>query len=116
VEEEGEEIEDDEQAGEGFLAMAEIVFQIVAVVFEDVEALVFDFPSGSSAGDQFGDIFPGDRQVGDEAVAIGAPLLPPSAFITVYQHFHIAGNSFDWFCRSARRSSAGRPRISASMA
>ena len=38
------------------LAMAEIVFELVAVIFHHVEAFVLDFPSRPAAGDDFGDI------------------------------------------------------------
>jgi len=40
--------------------VAEIVFELIAMVFHDVEALVFDLPSCSCASDDFGDIFLGD--------------------------------------------------------
>ena len=38
----GQEVHGGEHHGEVFLAMAEVVFEVVAVVFEDVEALVLD--------------------------------------------------------------------------
>ena len=50
VEGEGEEVEGDEQAGEGELAVAEVVFEVVAVGLEDVEGLILDLPAGPAAG------------------------------------------------------------------
>ena len=53
---EGEQIESRERHGEELLAVPEIVFELVAMVFEDVEALVLDFPSRPATGDDLGDI------------------------------------------------------------
>ena len=61
VEREGEQIEGDQDAGEGFLAVPEIVFEIVTVGLEHVEGLVLDLPTGAAAGGQFGDGVGGDR-------------------------------------------------------
>ena len=52
---EGEQVEDDQNAGEGVLAMAEVVLEMVAVLLEDVEGLVLDLPAGACAGGEFGD-------------------------------------------------------------
>ena len=41
---EGEQIEGGERHGEKLLAVPEIVFELIAVVFQNVEALVLDFP------------------------------------------------------------------------
>src|SRR5947199_834584 len=41
---EGEQVEGDEDAGEGLLAVAEIVLEMVSVGLEDVEGLVLDLP------------------------------------------------------------------------
>ena len=46
------------------LAVPEIMFELVAVVFEDVEAFVLDFPSRPAAGDDLGDIVLGDGKAG----------------------------------------------------
>ena len=51
--------------------MPEIVFEVVAVVFQDIEGLVFDFPSGSGAVGDLGDIGFVDREAGDEGPLIG---------------------------------------------
>ena len=63
---EGEEVEGGERHGQIGLAMAEIVFELVAVVFQDVEAFVLDLPPGAAAGDGLGDGALGDRQRGDQ--------------------------------------------------
>jgi len=42
---EGEEVEGGERHGEMGLAMPEVVLELVAVVFQDVEAFVLDLPS-----------------------------------------------------------------------
>ncbi len=67
----GEQIEGDEQAGQGVLAVTEVVFEVVPVVLEDVEGLVLNFPSGSAASGDFGHILSVHRQIGDEAIAVG---------------------------------------------
>ena len=51
----GEQIEGDQDAGEGFLAVPKVVFEIVSVGLEHVEGLVLDLPTGAAAGGQFGD-------------------------------------------------------------
>src|SRR5260221_1396701 len=68
---EGEEVEDHEDGRERRLAVAEVVLEVVAVVLENVEALVLDLPARPAAGREFGDVIPVDREVGDEAVAVG---------------------------------------------
>ena len=62
----------EEDAGERLLAVAEIVLEVVAVGLEHVEGLVLDLPAGAAAGGQLGDGVGGHRQIGDEAVVIGA--------------------------------------------
>ena len=49
-----------------FLAVAEVVFEVVAVGFEDVESLVLDLPSGAAACGEFGDGVGSDGQIGDD--------------------------------------------------
>ncbi len=53
VQGEGEQVEDDEHGGEGVLAVAEVVFEVVAVLLEDVEGLVLDLPPGAGAVGEF---------------------------------------------------------------
>jgi hypothetical protein len=70
VECESEQIEGDQDAGQSFLAVPEVVFEIVTVGLEHVEGLVFDLPPSAAAGGQFGDGVGGDREIGDEAVVV----------------------------------------------
>lgn len=53
------------------VAVTEIMFDMIAPGFQDVEGLVFDFPAGTAAGGQSGDVGWADLEIGDEAVAIG---------------------------------------------
>jgi hypothetical protein len=53
------------------LAVAEIVFEVIAFGFQGVEAFVLDFSARSAADCQFDDGIAIDGQIGDEAVAIG---------------------------------------------
>src|SRR5260370_37761978 len=68
---EGEQVEGHQDGGEVFLAVAEAVFEVVAVVLEHVEGFVLDLPSCPATGSEFDDIVWADGQIGDEAVAVG---------------------------------------------
>src|SRR5271154_4950245 len=61
---EGEQIEGGERHGEKLLAVPEIMFELIAVVFQNVEALVLNFPSRPAAGDDFGDVVLGNGNAG----------------------------------------------------
>ena len=61
---EGEQIERGRRHREKPLAAAKIVLEFVAVVFQYVEALIFDLPPRTAAGDDFGDIVFGDGKAG----------------------------------------------------
>jgi hypothetical protein len=50
--------------------VAEIVFELIAMVFQHVEALVFDFPARPAAGDDFGDVVLGYGKAGDSGHGI----------------------------------------------
>ena len=67
---EGQQIEDREHRRQMQFAVTEIVLEVVAPGFQDVERLVLDLPPGATAAGEFGDVVPTDLQVGDEAVAI----------------------------------------------
>src|SRR3954452_20959742 len=69
VEGEGEQVEADQEVGQGLLTVAEVVLEVVAL--EHVEGLVLDLPSGTAARGQFGDAVRGDQQVGHEGVVVG---------------------------------------------
>ena len=51
--------------------MPEIVFEVIALGFQGVEAFVLDLPARPAAGGQFDDGVAVGGQIGDEAVAIG---------------------------------------------
>jgi hypothetical protein len=51
--------------------MSEAVLKIVALVLQYIERLVLDLLSGPAAGGQFDDSVGTDRQIDDEAVAVG---------------------------------------------
>jgi hypothetical protein len=50
VEREREQVEADQEARQGLLAVAEVVLEVVALGLEDVEGLVLDLPAGTAAG------------------------------------------------------------------
>src|SRR5208337_4000303 len=68
---EGEQVQGGQNGREVLFSVAEAVFEVVALVFENVEGFVLDLPSRPAAGCEFNDVFAADRQIGDEAVAIG---------------------------------------------
>ena len=70
MEREGEQVERHQDPGEGFLAVPEVVFEIVSVGLEHVEGFVLDLPPRASTGGEFGDSARVDRQIGDEAVVV----------------------------------------------
>ena len=72
VEREGEQVERDEDAGESFFAVPEIVLEIISFGLEHVERLVLDLPSGAPAGREFGDVAGRYREVRDEVVGLPA--------------------------------------------
>jgi hypothetical protein len=71
VEGEGEQVEGEKDAGQGLLAVAEVVLKVIAVGLQHVEGFVLDLPPAPPAGGQFGDGIGGHRQVGDETVVVG---------------------------------------------
>ena len=58
---EGEEVERGERHRQKRFAVAEIVFEFVAVIFHHVEGLVLDLPARPAAGGNFGDVVVVDR-------------------------------------------------------
>ena len=50
----GQQVEGDEDIGEGLLAMPEAVLEVVSAGLEDVEGLVLYLPARPAAGGQFG--------------------------------------------------------------
>src|SRR5580658_7407381 len=70
MEGEGEQVEAGQGGREVDFAVAEIVFEIVAVVLENIEGFVFDFPSCAATRREVDDGVWTDGEIGDEAVAI----------------------------------------------
>ena len=56
-----------------FWALAEVVFEMIALGLEGVVVLVFAFPPGASLRDEGGDVLVGDSEIGDKAIEIGPP-------------------------------------------
>ena len=53
------------------LTMAEIVFDMVALIFKRIESFIFNFPAGTAGFDQLNDILFVYRLIGYPAVVIG---------------------------------------------
>ena len=68
----GQQVEQEEGHRQVVLSMAEVVFDMVALVFKGIETFVFHFPSGTAAFDQVDHVVFGDVDIGDPAVVIGA--------------------------------------------
>ena len=66
VEGKGQQVHGGEHHGVVLFAGPEIVFEVVAVVFQDIEGLVPSFPSGSGAVSDLGDTGFVDWKAGDE--------------------------------------------------
>ena len=58
-----------------FLAVAEVVFEVVTLIFEGVERLVFNFPAGTAGLDQLNDVMFTDLLVGYPTVVISGFLI-----------------------------------------
>ena len=50
---EGQQVQRGQNGGEILAAVPEVVFQVVALVFQGVEALILNFPSRPAAGGEF---------------------------------------------------------------
>ena len=70
MEGEGEKVHGGEQHGEAVCAVSKVVFEAIAVVFQNVESLVFDLPAGSGADGDLGGIGLGDGEAGDEGAFV----------------------------------------------
>ena len=70
MEGESEQVQGHEHGGKIGFPVPEVVFEIVAVVLQDIEAFVLDLPAGAATGGQFGHRVGADLEVGDEAVAV----------------------------------------------
>src|SRR5665213_2933321 len=70
MEGEGQQVHGREHPGQVFVSMPEVVRQVVAVVFQHVEALVFDLPTGPRAGCDLNHVVPGKRQTGYKSAIV----------------------------------------------
>ena len=61
---EGEQVQGDQNGREVLFSMAEAVFEVVPLVFENVEGFVLDLPPRPATGCEFNDVFAADRQSG----------------------------------------------------
>ena len=66
-----QQIQEDKQLRQVLFAVPEVVLQMIAMVLQHVEALVFDLPTGAGAGHDLGHILRVDCQAGHEGAAIG---------------------------------------------
>ena len=67
----GQQVEHKEDKRQILLSVAEVVFEVIALVFERVEGFVFDFPTRPSAFDQGDDIVLINMNIGHPAVFVG---------------------------------------------
>ena len=111
VKREGKQIQSDQDAGQGSLAVSEIVLEVVSIGFEDVERLVLDLPAGTAAGRRFGDAAGCDREIRNEAVEVGSLPLGkgevessiPSSSTSLFKHLQsVSDGPGGWSCRTAR--------------
>lgn len=71
MDKEREEVEDEKVHGKIPISVSVVVLDMIALVFQGVEGLIFDFPAGAAGLDQVPDVFFGNGQIGDPTVAIG---------------------------------------------
>ena len=72
VDKESQQIEQEEGHGRVIVAVAEVMFDVIALVFKGIEAFIFYFPSGAARLDEFSHVVIGNGHVGDPAVVVGA--------------------------------------------
>ena len=65
-----EQIEKEKNHGQILLAMAKVVFNMIALIFKRIKAFVFNFPARSAAFDQLNDIIFVDDNIGYPAVTV----------------------------------------------
>src|SRR3954469_17018221 len=71
MEGESQKVQGHEHGGKIDFPMPKVVFEMVAVVLQNIEAFVLDLPTRPATGGQFGHRVGADLKVGDEAVAVG---------------------------------------------
>ena len=67
---ESDEVKNNQDRRKRFLTMSKIMFEIIAMVFQGVKALVLNLPSRTTTRGHFHDIAFVNRKVGDETVSI----------------------------------------------
>ena len=61
--------------------MAEAVFDVTALVFKGIKALIFHFPAGAAAFDQIDHVVFGDLDVGNPTVVVSALVVNKEAVL-----------------------------------
>src|SRR3954470_15208651 len=70
MEGESEKVQGDEHGGKIGFPVPKVVFEMVAVILQDIEALVLDLPARPATGGEVDHRIGADLEVGDEAVAV----------------------------------------------
>ena len=65
VDQEGQHHQQDKNQRQVLLAVTIVMFQMIVLIFEGVEGLIFDFPAAAPRAHQFADIEFGYGEVGD---------------------------------------------------
>ena len=68
---ESQKIQKEKHHRQMLFAVTEIVFNVIALIFEGVEGLVFDFPTASACLDQLDDVIGVHRDIGHPGVSVG---------------------------------------------
>jgi hypothetical protein len=63
---------DEEGLAEIVLSVVEVMFQIITLVFQGIERIIFNLPTRSSASNKLVYIFLGNMNIGDPTVMIGS--------------------------------------------
>src|SRR3954447_15498828 len=71
MEGESEQVQGDKHGGKIGFPVPEVVFEMVAVVLQNVEAFVLDLPARPATGGEVDHRVGANLEVGDEAVAVG---------------------------------------------
>ena len=70
VKEKGQEMEGRQECGQMLRAMAEVVFEMIALIFEGIVVFILDFPARTARLDDRGYGFSGQRELGHKRVVI----------------------------------------------
>jgi hypothetical protein len=70
MEGESEQVQGNEHGGKIGFPVSKVVFEMIAVVLQNIEAFVLDLPARPATGGQIGHRVGADGQIGDEAVAV----------------------------------------------